>query len=86
MVKETYLMVQIVCPSVRREIIKCCEKNLPCSPNVIFCVQVPESTAMILESAGYTLVFRGKTTVKGKAPMNTSFLLPQHAPPTETSL
>jgi hypothetical protein len=41
---------------------------------------------MILESAGYTLVFRGKTTVKGKAPMNTSFLLPQHAPPTETSL
>ncbi|XP_076449425.1 adenylate cyclase type 2-like isoform X2 [Babylonia areolata] len=37
-------------------------------------IQVPEWTYLVLQSAGFTLLFRGLTSVKGKAPMKTYFL------------
>ena len=37
-------------------------------------LQVPECTSVILEACGYKLVYRGVTSVKGKAPMKTYFL------------
>ncbi|KAK7498928.1 hypothetical protein BaRGS_00009737 [Batillaria attramentaria] len=37
-------------------------------------IQVTESTATVLQAAGYTLEYRGVTSVKGKDPMKTFFL------------